>query len=55
MRRQIVSAPLQRLVRRRARDRCEYCRLPQLYQEATFHVDHVKPYSKGGKTRPANL
>lgn len=29
------------LVRDRAGDRCEYCRLPQAAVDATFHVDHV--------------
>lgn len=29
------------LVRARAEDRCEYCRLPQAAVDATFHVDHV--------------
>jgi 5-methylcytosine-specific restriction endonuclease McrA len=29
------------LVRRRAKNRCEYCRLPQEAVDATFHVDHV--------------
>jgi hypothetical protein len=29
------------LVRQRAGNRCEYCRLPQLAVDATFHVDHI--------------
>jgi hypothetical protein len=36
-----ISPDLRRLVRQRAGDRCEYCRLPQEGQEATFHLDHV--------------
>ncbi len=43
------------LVRRRAGDLCEYCRLPQFSQEATFHVDHIAPRSTGGPTRADNL
>ena len=43
------------MVRTRARNRCEYCRLPQEYQEATFHVDHVWPRKKGGMTAADNL
>lgn len=29
------------LVRQRAEDRCEYCRVPQSSIDVTFHVDHV--------------
>lgn len=36
-----MDAALRRLVRDRAGDRCEYCRLPQAAVDATFHVDHV--------------
>src|SRR5581483_12062451 len=39
----------------RARQRCEYCRLSQLGQEATFHIDHVRPRAAGGPTTAANL
>jgi hypothetical protein len=50
-----VPATLQRRVRERAGDRCEYCRLAQAMQEATFHVDHVEPRSAGGPTNFENL
>ena len=36
-----MDAAVRRLVRERAGDRCEYCRLPQAAVDATFHVDHV--------------
>jgi hypothetical protein len=39
----------------RAGDRCEYCRLSQLGQEATFHIDHVTPRAAGGLTIADNL
>ncbi|NLX97857.1 MAG: HNH endonuclease [Rhodopirellula sp.] len=39
----------------RAGDRCEYCRLSQLGQEATFHVDHVVPRVAGGRITADNL
>ena len=39
----------------RARGRCEYCRLSQLGQEATFHIDHVTPRAAGGPTVRENL
>lgn len=39
----------------RAVNRCEYCGLSQLGQEATFHVDHVVPRIAGGPTTVENL
>jgi HNH endonuclease len=50
-----VPISLQRRVRLRAGDRCEYCRLAQAGQEATFHVDHVVPRVAGGVTALENL
>jgi hypothetical protein len=42
-------------VRLRANERCEYCRIAQVGQEATFHVDHVIPQAAGGVTSLQNL
>lgn len=39
----------------RARNRCEYCGLSQLGQEATFHIDHVIPRAADGPTTSDNL
>ncbi len=50
-----VPPALRRLVVVRAGDRCEYCQLPQVGQEATFHVDHVVPVVQGGPTAAENL
>jgi hypothetical protein len=50
-----VPISLQRRVRLRAGERCEYCRLAQVSQEATFHVDHVVPRVAGGATVFENL
>ena len=50
-----VPISLQRRVRLRASDRCEYCRIAQVSQEATFHVDHVVPRAAGGATSFENL
>ena len=50
-----IPANLAREVRQRAKDICEYCRLPQVSQEATFHVDHILPRSAGGVTTASNL
>ncbi|HQU90841.1 MAG TPA: HNH endonuclease signature motif containing protein [Pyrinomonadaceae bacterium] len=46
---------LRKLVIRRAENRCEYCRLSQKGQEATFHVDHIRPIASGGETVADNL
>ena len=50
-----IPARLQRLVRRRSGERCEYCHLSQVGQEATFHIDHVTPIAAGGQTVADNL
>ena len=50
-----IPAGLRRLVLRRANGRCEYCRLAQERQEATFHIDHVIPVAAGGMTVAGNL
>ncbi len=50
-----IPAKLLRFVRERADNVCEYCRLPQDSQEATFHVDHIKPRSASGVTSEDNL
>ena len=39
----------------RASSRCEYCRMHQSLQGATFHVEHVFPTARGGRTELANL
>jgi hypothetical protein len=51
----LVPAELRRRVRQRAGDRCEYCRIAQAGQEATFHVDHVLPRREDGPTTFDNL
>jgi hypothetical protein len=43
------------IVEARAEGRCEYCRMHQDLQGATFHVEHVYPSSKGGDTGLENL
>jgi hypothetical protein len=37
-----------RAVRARAGRICEYCHLPQILQEAAFHIDHISPRSAEG-------
>jgi hypothetical protein len=51
----VISDQLRREVVARADQRCEYCRLPQAGQVATFPVDHVLPRTRGGQTVFENL
>jgi hypothetical protein len=44
-----------RHVEARAGGRCEYCRMHQSLQGATFHVEHIIPQSRGGPTQLDNL
>jgi hypothetical protein len=50
-----IPVALARAAVERADNRCEYCGLSQLGQEATFHVDHVCPCAEGGATVLENL
>lgn len=50
-----VPELLRQAVIQRAENRCEYCRLSQFAQEATFHIDHIVPQSAGGPTTLDNL
>lgn len=50
-----ISPGLHAEVVLRAGNRCEYCRLSQLGQEAAFHIDHVIPRAAGGPTAADNL
>lgn len=50
-----VPAALRRLIVARAGNRCEYCKLSQQGQAATFHVDHIVPVAGGGATTADNL
>lgn len=50
-----VPARLRRLVVGRCSNRCEYCHLSQVGQEATFHIDHINPLACGGRTVTGNL
>ena len=39
----------------RANGRCEYCRMHQSLQGATFHIEHVAPRGSGGTDDESNL
>ncbi len=43
------------LVEARAGAACEYCRLSQTAAGVTFHIEHVVPRSRGGRTVMNNL
>ncbi|MGH8524445.1 MAG: HNH endonuclease, partial [Gammaproteobacteria bacterium] len=49
------SAAARNLVRQRASERCEYCRLPENVVQIPFHVEHVIAKQHGGSDDPANL
>jgi hypothetical protein len=48
-------AEVARQVVARAGDRCEYCRMHQSLQGATFHIEHIVPCSEDGSDDLANL
>lgn len=43
------------LVRTRAGNRCEYCRLPQDGCSLTHHIEHIVPRQHGGGDSDSNL
>jgi HNH endonuclease len=50
-----MDATLAELVWERARRCCEYCRMPQIYDELPFEIDHVVAEQHAGKTVASNL
>src|SRR5215470_4969565 len=50
-----VSEALSRAVRSRANGRCQYCLMHESLQGATFHVEHIIPQCKGGRSTMDNL
>jgi len=50
-----MDEALDRLVRLRARNCCEYCRFPQAFSSTRFEIDHIVAEQHGGKTVSANL
>ena len=51
-----MDSPLRNLVRDRAGNHCEYCRLHQDDSPlASLHVEHVIPKKHGGTDDPSNL
>jgi hypothetical protein len=50
-----MDAATRDLVRRRAAERCEYCRLHQENSELAHHVEHIVAKQHGGSDDPNNL
>ena len=50
-----LPAELSREVRTRARARCQYCLMHESLQGATFHIEHVIPHCRGGRSELGNL
>lgn len=50
-----MNARTRRAVRRRARSRCEYCRIHQTDDFLPFHIDHIRPVKHAGTDRLDNL
>lgn len=50
-----MDETLARLVRERAGECCEYCRLPRAYSTLPFEFGHVIARKHGGPTAPGNL
>ena len=52
----MIPAATRAAVRRRAGDRCEYCRLPQAAEpDSRFHIEHIVARQHGGTDDEANL
>ncbi len=50
-----VPQDLSHAVRARAKGRCQYCRMDESLQGATFHIEHIIPRSQGGRSNLENL
>jgi hypothetical protein len=46
---------LTRTVRARASGRCQYCLMHESLQGATFHIEHIIPLCRGGRSDLGNL
>lgn len=50
-----LPAAVQRLVKLRAKNLCEYCLASSKFSFHSFRTDHIIPFSKGGTDDPHNL
>ena len=50
-----MDSTLERLVRHRANGMCEYCRMPQRFDESDFEIDHIIAKQHDGPSLATNL
>jgi hypothetical protein len=50
-----MSAAVRRQVRKRAAVRCEYCRIHEVDEPFSFHLEHIIPRKHGGRDAASNL
>lgn len=50
-----ANRELRQQVESRAQGQCEYCKMSQVLQGATFHLEHIVPLSRGGSDDLDNL
>jgi hypothetical protein len=50
-----VPKELDRRVRRRSKELCEYCQLPRAFYPWAFHADHIIAEQHGGQSKYSNL
>jgi hypothetical protein len=50
-----MNESLERRVRKRAKNRCEYCKIPTFVSEFTFPIDHIIAQRHRGETTYENL
>lgn len=55
MARPYIPVAVERAMRQRARERCEYCQSPSAIASAPFSLDHIHPDSLGGSSDESNL
>lgn len=50
-----ITESLRARIEKRAGNRCEYCRLPQIFYLSRFQIDHIISIKHSGKTETSNL
>lgn len=55
MAREYIPVAVERLVRERAYQRCEYCLSPATITSAPFSIEHIHPLARGGSNAEDNL
>jgi len=50
-----MDRALAQLVRERARGRCEYCHMPEIYDRPAFEIEHIIARQHRGSTAAGNL